>query len=530
MKFPKYIWPTSGILIVIAVSFFGSIWQGQYTVDHLHWGLMLGNAKDLANGLVPYKEIYILYGFLTTLIHSIAYLLLGKNLQSLIIVTAAAYVFGMLLIYPLTNKLVIDRRLATYALVTCFLFHPIAIYPWSNYVAFPFLVLALIFNIRTNSWRNCFISGLLFGSAVLAREGLAPAVIAYVFASAVVDWLTAAVSRRKVLSDLMVTLLGVGVPICTFLLYLEMHQALPFWRDIAWYLPKLYAREFFPHMTGIKLLTPLMGQILHGFTHFDFRWILVAFIILSNIAIILFGLFNKKYRIQLERHIKLAIFSLLLLSSSLHLAEIFRISTGSLVGIINVYYLLKLVGIHKISFIVITVILIVGMFPSGSGDSFSTTNYFFPSKEIINRSQLVSAPPYFKEQRWEPMTQQYYQNVSSDLAKIATVCHIKYHYNQTYDAFLQILSPFEKLQLAPFYLSNEMEALRPDLDWKRRLQESDNLIIFKHVPTEQDNVDAVQKGFFVFKKYVTPRTNFIYAKNSLLILVPNRCQEALQKD
>jgi len=30
-----------------------SIWQGAYTVDPHHWGLMLSNAKDLYDGKIP---------------------------------------------------------------------------------------------------------------------------------------------------------------------------------------------------------------------------------------------------------------------------------------------------------------------------------------------------------------------------------------------------------------------------------------------------------------------------------------------
>ena len=32
----------------------GTLWQGQYSYDPIHWGLMLSNAKDLFEGKIPY--------------------------------------------------------------------------------------------------------------------------------------------------------------------------------------------------------------------------------------------------------------------------------------------------------------------------------------------------------------------------------------------------------------------------------------------------------------------------------------------
>ena len=60
------------IVIIISIfSFIISVWQSQYIYDGHHWGLMASNAADLLRGKVPYKEIFIQYGLITTIIHSI---------------------------------------------------------------------------------------------------------------------------------------------------------------------------------------------------------------------------------------------------------------------------------------------------------------------------------------------------------------------------------------------------------------------------------------------------------------------------
>ena len=61
------------LLFISCLIITGSIWQGAYNNDPIHWGLMLSNAKDLYEGQLPYKDIFIQYGILTTLIHSFAY-------------------------------------------------------------------------------------------------------------------------------------------------------------------------------------------------------------------------------------------------------------------------------------------------------------------------------------------------------------------------------------------------------------------------------------------------------------------------
>jgi hypothetical protein len=516
-------------LAIATIAVIGSIWQGQYVVDHLHWGLMLGNAKDLSMGLIPYKDIYILYGFLTTLVHAFAYSWLGGNLKAIISVTALAYAVGLSFIYVLCLQITKDKRLALYAIFTCFLFHPIAIYPWSNYIAFPLLLLGLILQFRANTSMSRIFSGIFFGLAVLAREGLAPAAGLYLILCGVVDYFANKDSLRQSLLQTSLSLLGLIIPIGMMLSYLWLVGALPYWHDISWHLPKLYAREFFPHMTGLQLLAPLGKQLALGFTTFDTRWVLVGLIILTNIGTLVIALFRKKYRALLQTNIKLSIFSLLLFSSSLHLAELFRISTGSIVGIINIYYLLKKINAHHIAFVLIASLLLFGIVPKGSGHAYSTTNYFFPSQATINAAGPVLNPSYFIGQRWSVDARDFYQSIDRDLTKIANVCAVKFHYNQTYDAFLQLLSPFRKSQLAPFYLSDQMELLRPDLAWQNRLGTSSDMIIFKHVPQIFDAAASTPKNFEIYKSYSTPRTNFLFNQETLLLIVPATCMEQLNK-
>ena len=63
------------------------IYYSLYIYDGYHFGLIFSNAVELNNGKLPYKEIFIEYGYLTTLIHSIILKVFGNEVFYLQIYT-----------------------------------------------------------------------------------------------------------------------------------------------------------------------------------------------------------------------------------------------------------------------------------------------------------------------------------------------------------------------------------------------------------------------------------------------------------
>ena len=106
-----------------------SLFQGSYSNDPHHWGLMLSNALDLTKGLFPYRDVFLQYGILTPLIQGFALLLFSETLQSIILITTLAYAVGLLGIYYLALELTKSNKLALYSFLTCVLLHEIVIYP-----------------------------------------------------------------------------------------------------------------------------------------------------------------------------------------------------------------------------------------------------------------------------------------------------------------------------------------------------------------------------------------------------------------
>ena len=65
--------------IVPFFSLINSILQAQYEYDGFHWGLVLYTADSLNLGLLPYKEVFVHYGILTSKINAIILKIFSNN-------------------------------------------------------------------------------------------------------------------------------------------------------------------------------------------------------------------------------------------------------------------------------------------------------------------------------------------------------------------------------------------------------------------------------------------------------------------
>ena len=272
----------AAVIVLAALLVVGSsVVQGAYNLDPHHWGVMTSNAVDMARGRVPYKEVFIQYGILTTLIQWL-FFEIGNNIASIIFGVSLLYALGLVGIYFLTLHFAKRRRVALYAFLTAFLIHPLAIYPWPNYVAFPFITFGCLGVVRgKDDWRIGFLGGVLLGGAVLAREGLfvalAPALVALV---PIQLWCS---RGRSVATLALPPLIGFVMTLGLFAFYLWLSGLTDYWRQTAIELPKLYMLIFVNHglIAGIWTLLKDVFQFSLG-EHA--RQTVFAMIILSALA------------------------------------------------------------------------------------------------------------------------------------------------------------------------------------------------------------------------------------------------------
>ncbi len=507
------------LLVTIVVL---SIAQGSYTLDPHHWGLMLSNAKDLWDGRLPYQEIFIQYGLLTTLLQGFAFGL-GGNLLSIISMTSLLYAIGVWIAYLISTNVLVNKNASLYVVTGLFLFHPLAIYPWANYIAFPFLlfgIYALVIPKTTGT--KFFLGGLSFGFAVLSREGLAPAVALLILLSFIYDLFH---EDSKVRKDSLVhyglMLVGLTLSLGMFFTYLYQHNLISFWILLSYDLPKIYAQEGFQYIGRGHILSAVFKAVTQGWRHGEVRWIFISIVWLLNLAVFIVSLVKIRDKTSNSALAKLSLATLLLISNSLHLTEIFRIATASSIGLITLYAVLeKYKKLELWFFVVISIWMALTL----GQNRWTGTNYFLPSKKVISEARLVESPEIFRGNRWNPEASEYYEFVQNTLEQLKHFsCGVEYQHNKTKDSFFKILSPFPQLQIAPYENGESVNKLRPDLDFVTETQKATSIVILQMTPIVQFDSFQNPQGFAIFAHRAVPQEWQMPENQELLILVPKAC-------
>lgn len=518
----------SAITLMIVAA---SVWQGFFNLDPHHWGLMLSNASDLTKGKLPYREIFIQYGFLSTVIHAIALKALGGSLWSLIAVTSAFYAFGLTGIYSISLKLGASQSEALAAFVLCALLHPIAIYPWSNYLAFPFLTWGLLALIPPHRKKiEIFFGGVILGGAILCREGLflPIAVFSMIYCTTLFFTTPNSQNLSKKLANSLLSLIGTASVLTLFFLYLNVYEILPYWYKLGIELPRIYADSFFKSGV-IDAATNLVKYLGNGSLQGNPRIIYIALIGLFSAYTATTYVFKKNSKKITSSVFLTAVLTLLLFSASMHLNEIFRLATGIALGAGIVFIQIRSPRVKSIFFWLLLLTMTVTLASKDNG------NYFFPSKKTRSESIFVSTPYEFYGQRWPVGVDKFYINFKSDMHKIEQAeCGVNFHYNETKDAFLATLSPFNQYQVSPFghgmHGTGSFSQLRPEINLDKKILDAADIVLFKEVENNDIGFYQPPANFAEISRNIIPRSRFFPEENWLLILVPMKCAQKITQN
>jgi Dolichyl-phosphate-mannose-protein mannosyltransferase len=191
--------------------------------DFHHWGLMYVPAIELKQGLIPCKDVLIYYGILTSEIQSIGLSLFGENFRALGLTTGLFFSLSLLLQYHIFKSF-LSRHSAFFALAIVFLLHGYMIYPWSNYFAYPFELLAVVALIQSDRLRQYLLAGFWVGLAILARYSAFQAVLPPFILFLVYQAVSQRQSRKFFLRRSIGFLMGLLIPLVIFLVYLIVNQ------------------------------------------------------------------------------------------------------------------------------------------------------------------------------------------------------------------------------------------------------------------------------------------------------------------
>ena len=284
-------------------------------------------------------------------------------------------------------------------------------------------------------------------------------------------------------------------------------------------MPAIYADESFSSIKSF-IFHVLLKEIYTGYRHGDVRWILTSLILMANLWIFLLTLTGSR-KVYITSHAaKITFACLVLLSSSLHLAEIFRIATGSAVGLISLFALLEANNNKRVKTFFIFFALWLGLTATYGNRG----NYFFPNWGVVTNAQLVTRPVVLYGQRWSPATLDYYENVQSTLETLQKLpCSIQYQVNNTRDSLLKVISPIPQLQIAPFESISQVAALRSDLYSRDAIYDGVRFVVFNSVDKNHYELTSAPSNFLLYKHFPIPEQYFMPHQQELLIYLSKVC-------
>ena len=433
-----------GSLILILLSFVYSAYIYLYVQDGHHHGLIYSNATDLIKGKLPYKEIFIQYGLLTTLIHSSVIVLFGENIYYINLITILIYSLSIFLIFLVTRK-IINNFYAFLATSLILANHPVPWLPWSNYISFFFIILALFCYIKNYKYAYAY-AGLCLAFACLSRQDY----FIPIFTTFICFFVVSYFNRHKYLKTFIETFFYFLSTIFTFVFFLMVAGIFKDWLNY-FNLQSIYLQN-----SELNIFDYIREYILFFFTS-----ALTSFINLPQYFLILLILMSSSFFIFFNRRYKnslilfLSILSILLSSVAINL-ELFRLYSSVSIGIIVLLYLIEKIKSTDFRKFFIFLLSIVSLFSF----CFYPLGNYAPFKKINTKIKYEKNNiDIFKYQRWPKQINnslfEYYQ-----LQKIIFKnCKIEYTENLTFNNYFTNIMSGKRLKLIPHIKSDIKNSL-----------------------------------------------------------------------
>jgi hypothetical protein len=420
--------------LLIFSFFIYSIYIIRYQYDGHHIGLVYSNAIDFINGRLPYKEIFIQYGFLTTLIHSLILSIFENKVFFISFFNVFFYMVGVLLISKSVNNL-IDQKYALLSSIIILFNHPIPWLPWSNYLAFFFITISLYF--LTKKEKKFFFISFFISLSFLCRQDL----ITPILISSIFFFIFYIIGKNRVFSKNFFSLiLGFLLPILLFFIYLFFTNLLEYWLKYI-IIPKYYLEIY-----DTSIIYLISNFIIYFSTESFFNFIykpqhlIISIILIFNSILIFLKIFNK---IKIQNNIFFIVLLSTFLSSSSLRIELFRLFTSVIIGLIPLLYFISKISNKELKYnlrllVILPAIYCFVFYPMGNNDQFK--------KIVFNSSKTVIKNHKFDYYKW-PDNQ---VNTINLISKLYDKCNVEYLENLTFDSLLSTVNDYNRIRLLPY--------------------------------------------------------------------------------
>lgn len=510
------------LVLIFCFSFFGSIFQSLYVYDPYHWGLGTQSSLDLLSNKKPYSEFFVHYGFLSVITKAIFLKIFNSNVISGMYLASFSFSLANLVFCAfIVKRFCKDNIDIIFISIIIFLLHPFANHPWYNYEFFLFVVLSIFF-LNLNKDIAYFCSGFFLGLSCLLFES-------FFFLSLIIIFYIKLLYENK---KFFYFTFGFLLPIFIFLFYIFNNNLISYWYK-TFTITKAFLEIYETNLLKLVLdfFVIFFKKSFYGVLTEPYY--LVFFIIfLTNIYFFIrsnyefFFLKNKK-KLQKEL-ILISLFALTCTVLALHKINIFRLSTGLIIGIIIVFFYL-----NKKSYLIknnACLLIIFFLTMSNLTTLKKENNRNFPSFYQLEYGINSSKFKLFVSQKWPLETWNVLDQYSELNKQIHEKClNIKFFINFTQDAFLYIIS-------------NDYFSSKQYLYW-HELNNS-QFLLMKHFGKDiekfikdfnkKDTFIVVQsKNFFYIKNLIgTKEYNIIelpytFSQKRKLVVLPSNCYKKI---
>jgi len=441
------------ISLVIFLYFANSLLlnKNHYT-NHLF--LIFNEAHEFLIGMKLYKEVYVKYGIGQTLINASSLYLFGDNYFSIYLIANIFYFLSFFFILLICLKLRFSYFEIFFLILILVNIHPKLVLPWANYLAFLPICISLYLLLIKAKKINYLLSGVFLAVSCLIRETIIiSAVIIFIF---IFFYLKINKKRNYIIfyiTGFLLPLLIYGVYMFVTSNYLIWYELiLPAYKyeslnNVGYYindnnthLRKIYIYFFGPFRL---LVVTFIDTLLNLWTD----WILIYASYALCIFILYKEVFKNKFLIENKKNIfeivVISIYSLSLIIQNLHAVEIFRVSTGSIVGMLVLnYYFIKTIknsSIKNIIYILILILLYMNSYGTWGREMTNKNFYqlslvniknnfnskFADKKKLINYEQVKE----FGIMNYDNSIHKFFTKFKRDCTNLVKDNGIKYSYN-----------------------------------------------------------------------------------------------------
>jgi hypothetical protein len=415
------------LLILPLVSLIYSVYQAQYHYDYWHTGYVAFGAESYLSDKTLFKEIFVPYGFMKIMLHALILKWFDNNIFLIFTFHCFIYSAGIYLLLLIVWK-IINFNNAIYASAIIFLLHPFTTAPWHNYILF------FLFNlfIYLRLVKNNYYSIIILPICIFFSETFFIASILIFLMDLFYENLF---TKKKIITKIfIIKILLYITPLFFFFFYILSKELIIDWAGNAKF-SQIMLEVFFETTLDKLLILRIKEFFLWPIMKFveEPQWFFIFIIIMINGFYLISSLLKKKN----NKLLYISFCSLILMYNLISSPNIYRFSTGSIIGIVTFLYFIKKIQdlfLKNVLYIIFILIALIGF-------EFNKTNnnpfyvYDYQKKENINNDYFR----YFKYYKWSNDTWEYLKFIDKTSLNLKNNCGIKYANNLAEDNFASII-------------------------------------------------------------------------------------------